>query len=159
MLQCSYTSKRYFCYMIFFCKIGEHCAVLSEANICHWNKTRRLKVQFHASSVRVVHLSSKLSIILILKVIFFHQYKRVYWHIYFFTIYKVIFLQNAENDRFFPSSRAIPICITVHTFRSHSINTLRPKQNGRHFADDIFKCILLNENVWITINKFTEVCS
>ena len=24
-------------------------------------------------------------------------------------------------------------------------------QNGRHFADDIFKCIFLNENVWIPI--------
>ena len=32
-----------------------------------------------------------------------------------------------------------------------SINTLRQKQNGRHFADDIFKCIFLNENVWISI--------
>ena len=31
------------------------------------------------------------------------------------------------------------------------INTLRPIQNGRHFADDMFKCIFLNENVWILI--------
>ena len=31
------------------------------------------------------------------------------------------------------------------------INTLRPRQNGRHFAHHIFKCILLNENVWTTI--------
>ena len=30
-------------------------------------------------------------------------------------------------------------------------NTLRPRQNGRHFADDVFKCILLNGNVWIPI--------
>ena len=30
-------------------------------------------------------------------------------------------------------------------------NTLRPRQNGRHFADDIFKCIFLNENVWIPL--------
>ena len=30
-------------------------------------------------------------------------------------------------------------------------NTLRPRQNGRHFPDDIFKCIFLNENVWISI--------
>ena len=29
------------------------------------------------------------------------------------------------------------------------INTLRPRQNGRHFPDDIFKRIFLNENVWI----------
>ena len=28
---------------------------------------------------------------------------------------------------------------------------MRPRQNGRHFADAIFKCIFLNENVWIPI--------
>ena len=32
-----------------------------------------------------------------------------------------------------------------------SFNTLRPRQNGRHFADNIFKCISLTENVWIPI--------
>ena len=31
------------------------------------------------------------------------------------------------------------------------VNTLRPRQNGRHFTDDIFKYIILNENVWISI--------
>ena len=31
------------------------------------------------------------------------------------------------------------------------LNTLRPRQNGHHFADDIFNCIFLNENVWILI--------
>ena len=31
------------------------------------------------------------------------------------------------------------------------INTLRPRQIRRHFADDIFQCIFLNENVWIPI--------
>ena len=34
---------------------------------------------------------------------------------------------------------------------SDCFNTLRPRQNGCHFADDIFKCIFLNENVWIPI--------
>ena len=32
------------------------------------------------------------------------------------------------------------------------INTLRPRQNGCHFADDIFHCIFSNENVLILIN-------
>ena len=32
-----------------------------------------------------------------------------------------------------------------------NFNTLRPRQNGRHFPDDIFKCIWLNENVRISI--------
>ena len=30
-------------------------------------------------------------------------------------------------------------------------NTLRPRQDGCHFPDDIFKCIFLYENVWILI--------
>ena len=32
-----------------------------------------------------------------------------------------------------------------------NLNTLRPRQNGRHLPDDIFKYIFLNENVWISI--------
>ena len=37
------------------------------------------------------------------------------------------------------------VCVS----RPQWVNTLRPRQNGRHFADDILNCILLNENVWI----------
>ena len=29
------------------------------------------------------------------------------------------------------------------------LNTLRLRQNGRHFTEDIYKCILLNENVFV----------
>ena len=41
-----------------------------------------------------------------------------------------------------------------HTFQCllfcmYSVDTLRPRQNDRPFADDIFKCIFLNENVWM----------
>ena len=32
-----------------------------------------------------------------------------------------------------------------------SNNTLRPRQDGRRFPDDIFKCIFFNENAWISI--------
>ena len=28
---------------------------------------------------------------------------------------------------------------------------MRPKQNGRHFANDILKSITLNKNIWISI--------
>ena len=34
---------------------------------------------------------------------------------------------------------------------------MRPRQNGRHFADDIFKYIFLNENVWIPIKISLKV--
>ena len=30
-------------------------------------------------------------------------------------------------------------------------NTLKPRQNGRNFADDVFKCIFLSGNLWISI--------
>ena len=33
-----------------------------------------------------------------------------------------------------------------------TFNTLRLRQNGRHFPNDIFKWIFFNENVWISIN-------
>ena len=32
-----------------------------------------------------------------------------------------------------------------------AFSTLRPRPNGRHFADDTFKRIFLNENVWISL--------
>ena len=64
-------------------------------------------------------------------------------------------------------SYVIWICITRHIFiktywgfnkifsrpfsNAFAFNSLRPRQNGRHFADDIFKCIFFNENVWIPI--------
>ena len=41
---------------------------------------------------------------------------------------------------------------TLRTIKKFSpVNTLRPIQNARHFADDILKCIFLNENVRIPI--------
>ena len=36
-------------------------------------------------------------------------------------------------------------------------NTLRPRQDGRHFPDDIFKCMFLNENVWILITILLKI--
>ena len=35
--------------------------------------------------------------------------------------------------------------------RLQCVNTLKPRRNRRHFADDIFKCVFLNENVLISV--------
>ena len=44
----------------------------------------------------------------------------------------------------------LPLCkFRVNT--STVLNTLRPRQNGRHFLDDIFNWIFFNENVLIPI--------
>ena len=41
---------------------------------------------------------------------------------------------------------------TFHTYTLQlKVNTLRLRQNGCHFLGDIFKCIFLNENEWISI--------
>ena len=40
-----------------------------------------------------------------------------------------------------------------------SFNTLRQRQNGRHFPDDNFKRIFLNENVRLSIKKITDYSS
>ena len=34
---------------------------------------------------------------------------------------------------------------------SNRVNSSPPGQNGRHFPDDIFKCIFVNEKFWILI--------
>ena len=39
---------------------------------------------------------------------------------------------------------------TIHCLKE-AVNTLRPRRNRRYFADDIFKCIFMNENVRISI--------
>ena len=52
------------------------------------------------------------------------------------------------------SRRFIPVieCTQnpVEIYNEH-INTLRPRRYGRHVTDAILQCIILNDNVWITI--------
>ena len=39
----------------------------------------------------------------------------------------------------------------MYLLQTISFNILGLRQDGRHFPDDILKCIFLNENVWISI--------
>ena len=59
-----------------------------------------------------------------------------------------IFLKENWQEVRFVLGNGLVWCWQV---TSHYINTLRPSQHGRHFPDDIFKCILLNANAWISI--------
>ena len=40
--------------------------------------------------------------------------------------------------------------LLVHDPHHVYFNTLGPRKNGRHLPDNIFKCIFMNENVWIS---------
>ena len=46
--------------------------------------------------------------------------------------------------RSFNPSQQFTQCFTL-------VNSMRPRPNRSHFADDVFKCNFLNENVWIPI--------
>ena len=54
----------------------------------------------------------------------------------------MIFLSDSESASYQPPGA----CETTI-----GLNTLRPRQNGWHFTDDILKCIFFNENVWSSI--------
>ena len=45
----------------------------------------------------------------------------------------------------------ISVMLCVFAWTRTTVNTLRPRQNGRHFPDDIFKCIFFSENVWVSL--------
>ena len=45
----------------------------------------------------------------------------------------------------------ITFCLRLIVYGSTHLNSLRPRPNRRHFADDTFKRIFLNENVRISI--------
>ena len=82
------------------------------------------------------------------------------------------FTQEVETSVYFitPFAVACPMATESKKHRSHiyncfsantnaevnytpsgPFNSLRPRLNRRPFEDDIFKCIILNENVWIQI--------
>ena len=63
------------------------------------------------------------------------------YHRRFFFQYKSNFNPLWPDDTMDPVQYWFRLCL----------NTLGPRQNYRHFANDIFKCIFLNENVWISL--------
>ena len=67
----------------------------------------------------------------------------------------VIKMATAYIDRY----RIVQKALGPQWTQAIYFNSLRPRQNGRHFADDIFKCIFLNENIWIPIKMSLKFVS
>ena len=65
--------------------------------------------------------------------------------------YIIRFILNYKNTSDVDNEYEVYIQCLKLSQKVVGLNTLRPRQNGLHFADDIFKCIFLNENVWIPI--------
>ena len=62
---------------------------------------------------------------------------------------------NVKTTNFAHISRVFSIvflrCDRFSDTTQTYLNTLRPRQNGRLFPDDIFKWIFWNENIWISL--------
>ena len=57
-----------------------------------------------------------------------------------------------QNLSWWPVSNGYSITDNICIWICYGLsNTLRPRQNGRHFPDVMFKCIFLRENIWIPI--------
>ena len=94
--------------------------------------------QFNKSTLMVKVRVGKMRVTLILNVI---------WYSYDNSI------KNQYNRTQNPYRGNAFVHHTCPIYGWFSINKSKPRQNGRHFPDDIFKWIFLNENVWISIKK------
>ena len=58
-------------------------------------------------------------------------------------------INNTESVVIYSTELDINCAETHVTYSTepYAVNTLRPKQNGPHFPDDIFKCFVFTENV------------
>ena len=55
------------------------------------------------------------------------------------------------GPRFFKEIRLTNTVFRPRACHNIHINKLRPRQKGRHFDGDIFKCISVDESVWMSI--------
>ena len=60
----------------------------------------------------------------------------------------ILFIRKIPSERWGTYDMTISNVNTYTNRQLSHFNILRPRQNGRHFADDTFKYIFLNENVW-----------
>ena len=60
----------------------------------------------------------------------------------------ITLIPSKQQDKTMMRQSSLPGQVTGNP----TIITLRPRQNGRHFADNILKCIFLIENIWNSIN-------
>ena len=69
---------------------------------------------------------------------------------------------QSNIDLLLTNTRLYKAFTAAATTNCEHFNTLRPRQNGRHFPDDMSKCTFLNENVSIVIKfslKLVPKCS
>ena len=61
-------------------------------------------------------------------------------------------MSSAKGRLFSLGLNELKNAICLFLGKSYLVNTLRPRQNSRHFADDVMKCIFLKEKKSVSIN-------
>ena len=82
---------------------------------------------------------------------------KFYWSL-FLRVQSTICHYTEEATSHYVNQRWHGLVTHVYTTWPHWVNTLRLRQSGRHFADNIYKCNFFNENVSISNSNFTYVC-
>ena len=76
-------------------------------------------------------------------------------YVFIIKYHMILFTINSRVERLrnhsAVSNDAVCIIVSANVSVTPLVNTLRPRQNGRHLPDDIFKRIFLKENVWISL--------
>ena len=62
----------------------------------------------------------------------------------------MIWLWLSLDQARYPPGTLCGLKINVGLLKSIFNNTLRPRQNGRHFADTVYNCIFVYEIIWIS---------
>ena len=79
------------------------------------------------------------------------QVDEIYWYPIFRWIAVCWLKWNATRFHMYPMMRHVWGDIVCRLLSGIFLNALRPRRNRRLCADDIFKCIFLHENVWISV--------
>ena len=74
-----------------------------------------------------------------------------YWNGHFFKFFSIQVIEALEVYVAVSFNVWCPSTSYLLVSKAYPVNTLRPRQDGRHFPDNIFKRIFLNENVRISI--------
>ena len=114
------------------------------------NKNWRQKIRFNSIWGHSFCCRSSFTMVIIELVAMFHLhwlFEKTCRYVFLTTIISYLvdsmiheFYCRHYNGSCFMSNGVIP-----------SINTLRPREIDRHLADDIFNCIFVNENIYISI--------
>ena len=102
-------------------------------------------------NIHVIHFYSFLLLVLFWLDLCFFRFLRYVYKYFGMVGYNVWFHFLCEVS---PMTRMQPVDTWACNVR---LNTFRPSHGGRHFTDDIWKCIFLNANLWISIKIWLKI--